>query len=862
METVSVVQSDRDRRATELASVLRRLFDPGEVVELRCLSASARPLSGFFTDPLAMATSALAAEEGGYAVYFGLNPRAPAVAVGREEELRPGKAAGEKDVVRRRWLLVDCDPVRPAGVCSTKEEKAAARAVMSGCVRWLCQDRGWPAPLLGDSGNGYHALFRIDLPADDGGLVRSVLQALARRFSTDRAKVDEAVFDAPRIARLYGTLNRKGEDSPDRPHRYSRPLSEASAGVVPVSALQETARLAGWADGQFGSGPQVSAKPTIAPAQAGEPVGGVSDGETVEMARAWLARQEQSVAGQKGHNQTFAAACGLVVGFGLAPEAAWDLLCVYNRTKCEPEWSERELRHKLGDAVKKAAEEPGRVGWLARAEAERRGREKCGGEPPQGGAELLAEIVREQAELWHDPGFAPYASVAVRGHRETVGVKTDAFRRWLGGAFYSAHNAVAKAKPMEEATNLAAGLAVHAGPEREVFVRVGRHGEAVYIDLGDREWQAVEVDRTGWRLVPTPPVKFRRPNGMQALPVPVAGGRVEELRSFVALDSDDDFILLVSFLAMAFRGRGPYPALVLTGRQGSGKSTAAKLVRALADPSTVPLRNAPRSDQDFAVEAASSALVVFDNLSFVPNWLSDALCRLATGAGNSARKLYTDAEVSLIQFCRPCVLNGIVDLATRPDLLERSILLDLPKIEQRKDEEEFWAGFGAAAPRILGALLDGVVAALANFDITRPADLPRMADFARWAVAAAPAFGWTGDRFLAAYRDNMVKGTALGLDQQSVVPTIREFAEQQSPWQGSMTELLKRLNRLASGTDARDTREWPETAAKLGTILARYTPALEVVGVIVERGRDPGGNRERWVSIRLASDPPAGATQE
>src|SRR5262249_59854685 len=136
--------------------------------------------------------------------------------------LRLGRAAGEQDVLERRWLLLDFDPVRPADTASTKAEKQAARRVMETCIRWLSKDQGWPPPLLGDSGNGWHALYRVDLPAADRGLVQRALAALAARFNTPEARIDTSVFDAPRIARMYGSLNSKGEPTPERPHRRSR----------------------------------------------------------------------------------------------------------------------------------------------------------------------------------------------------------------------------------------------------------------------------------------------------------------------------------------------------------------------------------------------------------------------------------------------------------------------------------------------------------------------------------------------------------------------------------------------------------------------------------------------------------------
>ncbi len=207
-------------RVAEITGNLQCLFEPGQVIELRCIGPG-KALSGFFNDWEALAHYALIAEDLSYACYFGLSPRDPKKCF-PTDALEPGPTASAKDVLRRRWLLVDVDPQRPGGVCSTNAEKKAAAAVLKEAVEWLCKVQGWPAPLLADSGNGHHALFRVILPSEDDGLVERCLSTLASKFSTKQAKIDTGVFDSARICRLYGTKNCKGESTPERPHRKSR----------------------------------------------------------------------------------------------------------------------------------------------------------------------------------------------------------------------------------------------------------------------------------------------------------------------------------------------------------------------------------------------------------------------------------------------------------------------------------------------------------------------------------------------------------------------------------------------------------------------------------------------------------------
>src|SRR5215469_16231220 len=277
----------------------------------------------------------------------------------------------------------------------------------------------------------------------------------------------------------------------------------------------------------------------------------------------------------------------------------------------------------------------------------------------------------------------------------------------------------------------------------------------LYLDLGDATWRAVEIDTTGWRVVDNPPVRFRRASGMQPLPVPIQGGSITALRSFLNVQTDSDFVLVVAWALAVLRNRGPYPVLVLSGEQGSAKSTFSAILRALLDPNTAPLRALPREDRDLFIAASNGHVLAFDNVSWLPAWISDTLCRLATGGGFAVRQLYTDQDEVLFDAARPVILNGIEDIVTRPDLADRAVFLTLEPIpeERRRSEAELWASFETERPCILGALLDAVVEGLKRLPETNLPKLPRMADFALWATAAELAL-WKQGTFWAAYASN------------------------------------------------------------------------------------------------------------
>jgi hypothetical protein len=171
----------------------------------------------------------------------------------------------------------------------------------------------------------------------------------------------------------------------------------------------------------------------------------------------------------------------------------------------------------------------------------------------------------------------------------------------------------------------------------------------IYLDLCDEAWRALEIDSAGWRVIDTPPVRFRRTAGMLPLPKPVTGGSIEDLRPYLNMRSNTDFVLIVAWALAALRDRGPYPVLALFGEHGTAKSTLAKLLRALIDPNSAPLRALPREDRDLFISATNGHVLVFDNLSFLADWISDTLCRLATGGGFATRQLYTDQDEVLFE---------------------------------------------------------------------------------------------------------------------------------------------------------------------------------------------------------------------
>jgi hypothetical protein len=485
-----------------------------------------------------------------------------------------------------------------------------------------------------------------------------------------------------------------------------------------------------------------------------------------------------------------------------------------------------------------------RVTALDEAIAEENG-ETAGRGPTQ--ADILIDLA-QSAALFRAPDGTGFADLDINGHRETWPIRAKGFRRWLARLFFEATQGAPSSDALQSALNVIEAKAHFDAPERRVHIRVGGLDDTLYLDLCDATWRALEIDATGWRVIENPPVRFRRAAGMQPLPVPIADGSVETLRSFLNVKTDADFVLAVAWALACLRDRGPYPVLALSGEQGSAKSTFSAILRALLDPNTAPLRALPREDRDLFIAASNGHVLAFDNVSGLPAWISDTLCRLATGGGFAVRQLYSDQDEVLFDATRPVILNGIEEMVTRPDLADRALFLTLAPIpeERRRSEQELWTAFETECPRILGVLLDAVVEGLKRLPETRLEKLPRMADFALWATACETAL-WPAGTFWSAYcgnRDEAVEGV---IDADPIASAVRAIMATRTVWTGTASDLLGALAE-AVGERVAKSKTWPDGPRALAGRLRRAATSLRKIGIEIGFERE-GRARTRTINI-------------
>ncbi len=330
---------------------------------------------------------------------------------------------------------------------------------------------------------------------------------------------------------------------------------------------------------------------------------------------------------------------------------------------------EPERFDEILDAAVQAAAPPSQV-HAALAQRPRRRRtvteaDEDGKQPTQ--ADRLVGYAESEATLFKTPLGVAHAAIRAAGHREVWAVRSRGFKDWLLFRYFEETSRAPNAEALSQAIAALEALAKFKGETAPVFLRTASLGPKLYVDLCDEAWRAVEIEEGGWRVVAEPPVFFVRARGMLALPEPERGGSISELKALLNLSREDDFKLIVGWLLSALRPTGPYPLLALTGEAGSAKSTAAKALRKLIDPNASALRSAPKDERDLFIAASNAACLIYDNLSSIPPWLSDALCRVATGGGFATRALHTDSEEALFEVSRPICLTSVGDVIARSD---------------------------------------------------------------------------------------------------------------------------------------------------------------------------------------------------
>jgi hypothetical protein len=388
------------------------------------------------------------------------------------------------------------------------------------------------------------------------------------------------------------------------------------------------------------------------------------------------------------------------------------------------------------------------------------------------------------------------------------------------------------------------------------------NSQGIAIDLGRPDGKTVIVTAAGWRIVDRSPVLFRRTSLSDQLPLPEPGGDLRQLRRLVNV-TDEGYEMLRGWLVAGLFPSVAHSVLVLRGERGTGKTTALRMLANLVDPSASLPFGTPTDTDNWVLIANGGWCLQLDNIAGITPWLSQELCRAVTGAGSARRRLYTDADLSVITFRRVVAMTCIHLGAVAEDLADRLLPVDLEFIdrEARLSETDLLDRYEQQKPQLLGALLDEVAAVLRNLPHVHLAELPRMADFAR-ILSALPVAPNTppAKTPLAIYLRLIDRLHAELVEGDPVVTAVAELMKSRQEWQGTATELLAALTKAAATS-----RSLPKTPNAMRMSLDRLAPALKSMGIQVEYGRAANYLRTRLIILTANAaghEPAAGSESE
>lgn len=440
-----------------------------------------------------------------------------------------------------------------------------------------------------------------------------------------------------------------------------------------------------------------------------------------------------------------------------------------------------------------------------------------------------------EGKLFADQHGAPHALIG----GNAVSLDSRCYG-WLRRLMWEREGRAVNGEYLKTAAGTLAAHAEFSGEVRELHTRAAWHEGVLYYEL--RPGKVVRVGPGGWTLDAGPPVLFRRYPNLKPLPDPASGGSLEDVCSLVNLKTERDRRLFTAYAATVPLPHVGRPILNASGPMGAGKTTAGRVVKRLFDP-TAPetVRYDPR---DFLQKAQHAYVPMLDNVSALPDSAADTLCRLVTGEADSKRRLYTDDEDVIIELRRAVILNGINVPTDRGDVLDRSLVVELERIpdKDRRTEEDLWERFEVEHPKLLGAAFDVLSRAIVCKPSLQLSQRPRLADWGEYAASVYEVLGWGAETFLSDWDEVVRVQNRSTLDGSPVAQAVIKLMEDRESFEGSSTELHKKLESVAEEIGVSITRDkaWPKSARWLWRRMQEVVPLLAAVGIDAVRreGRD------------------------
>lgn len=433
--------------------------------------------------------------------------------------------------------------------------------------------------------------------------------------------------------------------------------------------------------------------------------------------------------------------------------------------------------------------------------------------------EILTRLCEDIIVSYGQDGNGNYFVIIPTGnYKRVILTKEKSLKYWMTKTYREQKGTTISKTAIDQAL-MQIEAKCHDSDKTVLFSRIGWENEVLYYDPGRKNFYGIKLNPGLHEGEYLPPIFYRKKHQLEQV-WPTNDGDALELFNYINV-AEENRCLLAVLIGSYFVPFIPHPVLVVTGEQGTGKSFLVKMIVSLVDPSISPLLMIPKDIKEAHQNAAHHYMYALDNVSEIKPWFSDFLCSVVTGASSETRQLYTDDE-SFIRSFKGCpIINGIGLDGFKPDLLERSIIINLPKVEKRRAEEEILKDFESEKPKILGAFLIAVSRAMKTVKNQKAVNGFRMADFVKWGVCLAPELGFSKERFLSDYRRAIRSTWSIASEGNGLVKDIKSFLKDQNgEWQGSASDLCEQMGAKIKANQL--SRQLTETASLLRNAGVEY----------------------------------------
>ncbi|HBH3656767.1 TPA: hypothetical protein ACP6IR_002001 [Clostridioides difficile] len=725
-----------------------------------------------------------------------------------------GKSISDKDIARYELILIDLDPIRKSKTSSTDEEHNDAKVMLEEIKAYLVS-MGVDGFIIASSGNGWHLLLRVNIDnnVDNVNTVKIFLKSLHSKFSNDKVKVDTSTYNPARLTRVYGTMTCKGTNTEDRPHRRSAIIDMGNHNKY--SSIDDLQRII-------------------------NDLGYSSKTKRQNIMNIYAER--------KDNDGLTLEKCLINAGINISHKKIKDDQTIYVLERCpfkdhHTDKSAYVIEYNNGGIHAGCHHEScSNNNWNTLKELyginysgkntdniAEKDRKKETQE------EIILDIV-EELEIYKANMDDICARIYINGRAKGIKVGSETFKQWIILEYNRKTGRIPSSENISKVVSLLKAKGMFMEPV-EIGQRCIAIDDTIYYDLANSKGEVVKISKNGWSITTDLDCLFDSNNLMKAQVRPVEYDNLNILDKYFRYKDKNHLILQKVALVSLFIESIVRPICVLHGEKGSSKTSTMKLIRNIVDPSMVSTTSLPRNIDDLAVALNNQYLICFDNIDRISNDISDLLCTATTGGGYAKRKLYTDSEQIIMNFRKGMILNGINIVATRSDLLDRCILMELDRIPQneRKLEHELNKMIENDMPKILGAIFTTISKAMDKYNSIELDNLGRLADFTKWGYAIAEVSGIGGDVFLEAYLNNQNDSNYEAILSNPVGSSIIKLIKDKEKWEGTPTKLLSELNSIAEEDNINiNNNLWPKAPNALSRRLNEIRSNFQDIGINIQ----------------------------